>query len=213
MAADDIYQASFHYEAPSGAASFRLYYQEDAVRSGIGTDTQVLSTTLDDKLSTEIRDCLSDDWLFTAIVVHKVSGTKEAKFRTDITVQAGTRVGPSLPANNSILIALSQGLFAARHNGRIFLPGLAEGDTLVGNLTSAFRGFQLQSLVDALTIQLVEESAGTGRWNLGVINNLILDSSPPIKDWQSAFSAVISIAGSPIIAGQKRRQTKVKGAA
>lgn len=213
MAQDDIYLASFHFENPSGASSFRLYYQEDAVRSGIGTDTQVLSTTLDDKLTPSIRDLMATDFLFTAIIVQKVSGAKEAKFRTDITTQAGTRVAPSLPANNCIVVGLAQGLFAAKHNGRIFIPGLAEGDTTVGNLTSAFAGFQLQAFVDAIGVQLEEESAGTGRWNLGVINGLILNSSPPIKDWQTAFSQVITVSGSPIIGGQKRRQTRVRGAA
>jgi len=213
MAADDIYLVSAHFENPSGASSFRLYYQEEVVRSGIGTDTQVLSTSWEDALSLLLRSMISDDFLFTAIVVHKVSGTMEAKFRTDVGTQIGLRVGPSLPSNNAILIGLSQGLFAARHNGRIFIPGPAEGDTLVGNLTTAFQSGPLQAFVDALAIQLVEESGGTGRWNLGVINNDILDSSPPIKDWQTAFSQVISVSGSPIIAGQKRRQTKVRGAA
>ena len=145
MAQDDIYLASFHFENPSGASSFRLFYQEEATRSGAGTDTQVLSTTLDDKLTTVIRDLMASDFLFTAIIVQKVSGDKEAKFRTDIVTQAGTRLAPSLPANNCILVGLSQGLFAAKHNGRIFIPGLAEDDTTVGNLTPAFAQFQLQS--------------------------------------------------------------------
>ena len=213
MAAEDIYQVSAHFENPSGASSFRLYYQEEVVRSGIGTDTQVLSTTFDDKLTPAIRGMLSDDFDYVSIVVHKVSGTKEAKFRTDIVTKAGLRTGPALPANNCILIGLSQGLFPARHNGRIFIPGPAEGDTLIGNLTDAFQTGPLQAFVNALAPQLEEESAGTGRWDLGVINNEVLNSSPPIKDWQGAFSQVISVSGSPIIAGQKRRTTKVRGAA
>jgi len=213
MAADDIYLLSAHFENPSGASSIRLFYQEEAVRSGIGTDTQILAQSFDDKLTPAIRGILSDDYLYTAIIVQKVSGDNQAKFRTDIVTQAGLVAGPSLPANNAILIGLSQGLFAAKHNGRIFMPGVAEGVTLIGNLTAAFQSGALQTFVNAIAAQLVEESAGTGRWNLGVINGLILDSSPPIKDWQSAFSQVISVNGSPIIAGQKRRQTKVRGAA
>lgn len=213
MSQDDIYQASFHFENPSGASSFRLFYQEDAVRSGIGTDTQVLSTTLEDKLSSAIRNLMAVEFLFTAIIVHKVSGDMEAKFRTDIAVQFGGRPTPPLPANNCILVALSQGLFSARHNGRIFIPGPSETDTLVGNLTAAFQTGPLQTFVDAISVQLEEESGGTGRWDLGVINTEVLNGSPPIKDWQTAFSKVINVAGSPIIAGQKRRQTKVRGAA
>lgn len=212
MAQDDIYLCSFHFENPSGASSFRLFYQEDAVRSGVGTDTQIVAQSLEDVLALLLRSMIASDFLFTAIIVHKVSGDKEAKYRVDINTQTGLRAGASLPSNNAILIGLSQGLFGAKHNGRIFVPGPAESDTLVGNFTSGFQTGPLQAFVDALAIQLVEESAGTGRWNLGVINNNILDSSPPIKDWQSAFSSVITVSGSPIVAGQKRRQTKVRGA-
>lgn len=212
MSSDDIYLASFHFENPSGASSFRLYYQEEAVRSGIGTDTQVFANSLDDKLTPSIRALISDDFLFTTIVVQKVSGDREAKWETHIETQAGLQPGPGLPANNSILVILSQGLFGPKHNGRIFIPGIAEGDTVVGNLTSDFQTTVFQDFVDEIKVQLEEESAGTGRWNLGVINGLILNSSPPIKDWQSAFSQVTSVTGSPIIASQKRRQTKVRGA-
>jgi len=213
MSQDDIYQVSGHYETSGGAASFRVYYQEEAVRSGIGTDTQILAQSFDDKLTALIRGVLSVSFNFVSIVCHKVSGDREAKFRVDVPTQVGLRAGISLPTNNAILIGLSQGLFSARHNGRIFLPGVSEDDTLIGNLTSAFQVGPLQALVDELVLQLAEESAGTGRWNLGVINGLILNSSPPIKDWQSAFSQVVSVSGSPIIAGQKRRGTQVIGAA
>jgi hypothetical protein len=123
------------------------------------------------------------------------------------------RVGPALPANNAILIGLSQGLYTAKHNGRIFIPGIAEGDTVIGNLTAAFQATPLAAFVNAIAVQLEEESGGTGRWNLGVINGFILHNSPPVLDWQTAFSQVISVNGSPIIAGQKRRQSKVRGAA
>lgn len=213
MSQDDIYQVSVHYEVSAGASSFRVYYQEDAVRSGIGTDTQVLAQSFEDVFAALLRGVLNASFNLVSIVCHKVSGDKEAKFRVDVATQVGLRPGASLPTNNAILIGLSQGLFPARHNGRMFLPGVSEDDTLIGNLTTAFQAGALQALVDDLAQQLVEESGGTGRWNLGVINGTVLNSSPPIKDWQSAFSAVVSVAGSPIVAGQKRRQTRVRGAA
>lgn len=213
MAADDIYQVSVHFENPSGASSIRLYYQEDAVRSGIGTDTQIVAQTFDDKILPDLRAMIADDFLVTAIIAQKVSGDREAKYRLDVATQAGSRVGPSLPSNNCILIGLQQGLFSARHNGRIFIPGVAESDTVVGNLSAAFQTGPLLTFVQTLSAQLEEESGGTGRWNLGVINTLVLNSSPPIKDWQSAFSGVTNTSGSPIIATQRRRQSRVKGAA
>lgn len=213
MAADDIYEVSVHFENPSGNASFRLYYQEAIIRSGIGTDTQILAQSWDTALTPSLRAAISDDWLMSAIVCRKVDPVPEAKFRVDLPAQAGLRTGPGLPANNCLLIGLSQTLFSAKSNGRIFVPGIAEGDTTVGNLTAAYQTGPLLTLVNDLAQQLVEESAGTGRWDLGVVSAKIRDAALPAKDWPGAFSPVGTVTGSPIIATQRRRATKVIGAA
>lgn len=211
MAADDIYELSAHFENPSGHASFRLYYQENVLRSGIGTDTQILAQSWDAAITPSLRAAISDDWLFTAIIARKVDVIPEAKFRVDLAAQAGLRLGPGLPANNCVLIGLSQTLFAQKSNGRVFLPGVAEGDTIVGNLSAAYQTGPLQTLVSALALELVEESAGTGRWSLGVVSAKVRDLALPFKDWQGAFSPVGGVSGSPIVATQRRRATKVKG--
>jgi len=213
MATEDIYQVQGNFENPSGASSFTLFYEESAVRSGVGTDNSVLARSWDDAISPAIRDVIADDWLFSSVVVRKMVANPVPKFRLDLATQIGTRTGPSLPANNALLIQLQQGLFPSSSNGRIFIPGVAEGDTDVGNLTAAFTTAAVQPLVDALAAELVEDSGGTGRWKLGVISAKVLNAALPFKDWAGAFSEVFGVGGSPIIATQRRRQTRVIGAA
>lgn len=213
MAADDIYEVKANFENPSGNSSFRIYYQEDIPRSGIGTDTQLLAQSWDTAISIALRDVLSDDFLFTSIVASKVDGVPEAKFRVDLATQQGQRSGPALPSNNCLLIGLNQALFGAASNGRIFVPGVAESDTTVGVLNQAFQDNEITALMSALGAQLEEESAGAGRWSLGVISAKVRDVALPAKDWQGAFSTVTSLFTTPIIATQRRRGTDVVGAA
>lgn len=212
MALDDIYQVKLNYENPTGSSSNRLYYREVIARSGIGTDTQVLAQSWDDQLSADLRGVVSDDFHVSSISVSKVTGTLEPKFRLDLPATAGLRPGPALPANNALLLGLHQSLFAARHNGSMFIPGVPEADTLTSVITAAFAAGQVTTLITALTAQLSEESGGTGRYDLGVINGLILNASPPIKDWHNAFSPVSTVSFNPIIADQKKRQTRAIGA-
>ncbi|GAI67285.1 unnamed protein product, partial [marine sediment metagenome] len=135
------------------------------------------------------------------------------KWRADIATQIGDRSGTPLPANNALLIRLEQGLFPPKSNGRIFIPGISEDDTSVGNITAAFTTTAVIPLLDGLVAQLEEESGGDGRWDLGVISTLVLDAAPPFKDWDAAFSQVFGVSASPIIATQRRRQTRVVGEA
>jgi hypothetical protein len=213
MAQDDIYEVKSHFQNPSSASSVRLYYQEQVARSGVGTDCSVLAQSWATALATLFRNCLADDWFMTSVVARKVDGDPTPKWRDDLPVQVGVRAGPALPSNNAMLMQLQQGLFPSSSNGRVFIPGVAEGDTLVGNLTGAFMSGPLTALAAGLVAQLAEESAGTGRWDLGVISVKVLDAAPPAKDWQGAFSQVFGVGPSPIVATQRRRQTKVVGAA
>lgn len=213
MAADDIYKVDIHLEAPSGAASFGLYYEETEARDGGSSDTAQLANAFDTTISPKILAVLSDDWKFPSIEVNKMVLNPVAKTRIDNAIQVGDVTGPALPANNAMLLGFSQSLNPASSNGRIFIPGLAEGATNVGNLTTAFFDGVFLDLAVVLLAQLAELSAGSGRWDLGVISPKIRDAALPAKDWEGAFSIVTSVTRSPIIATMRKRQTKVRGRA
>ena len=211
MAVGDIYRLDAYLEAPSGPASFGLYYKEAAIRSGVERDTDSVAQAWDAANGANLLAILSNDWKSPSIIVRKVFGDPVPMARNDNGVQIGGVVGPSLPANNAMLVGFHQSLFAASSDGRIFIPGVAEPQTTVGVLNAAFLGGALKTFTDQLITQLAEISAGTGRWDLGVISAKIRDLVPPAKDWAGAFAPVVSITRNPIIATQRRRQTRVRG--
>lgn len=213
MAADDIYRATFHFESPTGSASVRLYLQETVARTGVGTDPQIAGESVQAAIVPLMLDCLSDDWELPSLTTEKVAEDPEAKWRADVAAPAGTRLGPSLPANNTLLFILQQGLFAARHNGKMFFPGVPEADTDTGTVLGAFLATQMTALSVGLSSEVVEVSAGAGRYVFGVVNNNVLDAVPPLKDWAGAFSQIIAVTGNTIISRQRRRQTRARGLA
>lgn len=211
MAADDIYQVTINLEGPSTPASFSLFYEESVARDGATTDTRTLADAWDATLSSALLDILSDDWKFPSLIVRKMVLNPVAMARLDNAVQAGTVVGPSLPANNALLINMRQALFPPRSDGKLYIPGVAEGVTAAGVVTAAFLGGAFTDFVTLLVAQLAQTSGGTGRYDLGVISAKIRDAALPAKDWEGAFSIVAALTANPIIATQRRRQTKVRG--
>lgn len=212
MAMDDIYLVTNHFENPSGASSFGLFYKETVARSGVGTDTSVLANSWHTALSALLEATFSNDWTHSAVVCRKMIVNPAPVFRVDTGNTPGGRTGPGLPANNSMLVSLFQGSFPSSSNGRINVPGVAEPDTNVGALSAAYIAAAVTPFLAGLVAILAEESAGLGRWQLGVISRLVLDAAPPAKDWAGAFSPVFATQVNPVIATQRRRQTRVIGA-
>ncbi len=211
MPADDIYKLDVNLEAPSGSASFGMYYEEVVSNDFVGTDTRALAESWDASIGTALINILSDDWKVPSLTVRKMVLNPVEMARLDNVIQSGTVVGPSLAANNAMMLGLKQGTFPSSSDGRLFIPGLAKGATLAGNLTSAFQTGVFLTFANALAAQLVQISAGAGRWNLGVISAKVRDIALPAKDWEGAFAPVTSITANPIIATQRRRQTRVRG--
>jgi len=208
---DDIFSAQIHFEDPSGASSTRLYYQQTANNTAGALDCRILAEALEAALAGDLVAALSDDFWFTGITVRKVYDDPEPKWLVTGNPQQGLRPGPGLPSNNCINLALNQGTFPVRSNGRMFLPGIPEADTNVGVLASAYQAAQVTDLADTLASQVVALS-DTGTWDPGIISQKVLNLTPPLKDWAGAFAFITSISVNPIIAIQRRRTTRVVGA-
>lgn len=212
MAADDIYSATMHFEGPTSAASFGLFYQQSINHTAAVFGTEALAEAANDQLKTPVKNALSDDWHLSAIVCRLHNATVEPKHVFDVEAGVGVRLGPALPANMTWMCRQSQILFSPKSNGRVFIPGLAEGDSAVGVLTNAFATGAAAALATALQTALTEVSAGAGVWAPGVISRKVLDAAPPAKDWEGAFSQVGTVTAWTIIAHQRRRKTRVTGA-
>jgi hypothetical protein len=115
------------------------------------------------------------------------------------------------------MIKATQTLFGPKHNGRIYIPGLAESDTTIGVLTNAFATTQAAALAAALATPIAQVSAGTGIWTPGIINRTVLELPRETEpddplDWQGAFSPIATLNAWTIISSQRRRATRVIGA-
>jgi hypothetical protein len=217
MAADDIYLAEFHFEGPTSAASTGLYYQEDTGHDAAVIGTTILAESLEDVLLTPFKNVLSDDWWLSSITVRLVSNFLERISRFDVVGGVGLRTGPALPANMAWLCKATQSLFGPKHNGRIYIPGLAETDTTIGVLTNAFATTEAAALATALATSIAQISAGTGVWSPGIINRTVLNfpriADPEAAlDWEGAFSPIATLNAWTIISSQRRRVSRVVGA-
>ena len=213
MPADEIYLAEFHFEGPTSPASFGMHYQETVVHDGGGFAVRALAQALVVALKSPIVGALSNDWRHTSVTVRPKSVNNQPFVREDVFAGLGLRAGPALPANMSWIIKQSQGTFSAKSNGRVFIPGLGEPDSIVGQLTNVFLTGQAQALADALALVIEEGGGGTGRWTPGVISRKVLNAGPPPKDWEGAFAPIGSMTAWVIISSQRQRKTKVIGAA
>lgn len=213
MAADDITLAEFHFEGPTSAASFGIHFQETVAIGGFEFSVRELAKALILAYKDPIVGVLSSDWHLTCVTVRVKSNALEPFVREDVFAGIGIRAGPALPANMSWFIKQSQATFPAKSNGRIFIPGLGEPDSIVGLLTTVFLTGVGQFLADALLAEVVQGGGGPGRWKPGIISRKVLDAGPPPKDWEGAFAPIQSQTAWPIISSQRGRRTRVTGAA
>jgi len=213
VAADDIYEVKAQFEAPSGNATVKMYYQEDIEPTAVDLPTRILAEAWAAFIGNELRGIVVNDWWFPSIVVQKLDGNPAPTIREDMGVQVGAIAGPSLPANNALLFNLGQETFSARSNGKLYWPPPAEADQTNGVISTIFSNGPVADLASKLIQTLPEVSAGAGRWRLGVISQKVLNFAPPFKDWAGAFAPVTYVSVQAIIATQRRRQTKVRGAA
>jgi len=211
MAEDNIYNVRVHFEGPSQPASIGIYYQEGGLSTAVVGATQSLAESFDTALTGRMTNLISEEWQISAIEVARMDGDPIAKHIKSLNGRPGVRPGSSLPANNCILVQLFQTLFPKTSNGRQFIPGIAEVDSDVGRITQAFADDQLGTYVVRVA-QAITESNGTGHWIPGVVSAKVRDLVPGFKDWEGAFSGVVGALGWPVIARQRRRQTKVRGA-
>jgi len=211
MAADDIYSVKCYFEAPSGSATASIYYQQTIDTTAVDNSNLLLANAFESFLGSEIRNIVCNDWWFPAIVARKKDGNPQAAYRLDRAVQVGNILGPSLPANNALLFNLEQGLFPSRRNGKIYWPPPAEADQNNGVISNIFQNGPVRDLAIKLVQVLPEESGGAGRWQPGVISQLVLNATPGFKDWAGAFAPLNGVGVQAIIATQRRRQTKVHG--
>lgn len=213
MPINDIYVVQANMACPKSAASFRLYFRESVGFDDTTFGTNAVTRAVQARLSFALASMMSVDYRIASFEGRKVFPNREPRWTVDVIVGAGTRVGPGLPANNAAVLGLGQNTFSNRSNGRIFIPGIAEGDSNTGVLSSAFILGVFGLFRDAVVGTYEELSPGSGEWIPGVISRKILNANPPFRDWAGAFAPIVNGIPQAIIGTQRRRTTPIRGAA
>lgn len=215
MAVGDIYRITQHYELPTSAASWSLYYHETTAGSTGFISTEQLGEAAFAHFGTTIIDMLSGDCSNPSEVCERVFDDGQAKHIIQHAVQIGVLPGPSLPNNNAITVNFAQATLPANHNGSIRLPGIPEAQTNIGNLSQTYFDTELAAFLQKLVTNIVELSAGTGVWEPIIISAQIRDIPvpPTPKDWTGAILPVTAVSASPIIGIMRKRASKVRGRA
>ena len=215
MSLNDIYRVTAHYELPTSAASWSIYYREDIDADGGDIDTQILAEAFDTVMNAFIRAMLASDCSLPAIECRKVFATQDPKHIVNNAVAVGSQAGASLPNNCSLTIPLGQSTFSAQSDGRIRIPGIPELETGAGTVSTVFANGPLSDFITQLATQVSELSGGTGRFTPGVISAKIRDIPvpPAPKDWAGAFAPITTVTGSTIIGILRKRSTRAFGQA
>ena len=211
MALLDILRVTARFECPTSVASFSLVYRETVASATDVRSPLLLAQAWSVHAAVELKAMMSTDYQYISCFAELLFDDPLPSFRDDANAGPGIRVAPGLPASNCVIINITQSQFTPRHNGRIFIPGIAEGDTLVGNLTTAYVNGPVAAMHEKLAQQVVALSGNTARWDVGVINRTVLNAAPPAKDWAGAFAPATFVGTTPIIAIQRRRATGAIG--
>lgn len=210
MAEGDIYRLTLNYEGPQRAAQTAIYYQEvDGSTGPIGA-VKSLNESFAFSMLSLFANVLSEEWHIPSTRAERIVGTPLPPDLLTLSERQGGRLGRPLPSNNCLLIQLLQSRFPRTSNGRFYLPGLSEDDSVIGIVDSAFMQNQVLPLTNALA-QPLNEQVGTGQWMAGVISAKVRDAGPEKPDYAAAFSELIQAIGNPVIARQRRRTTRVVG--
>jgi len=208
---DDIFLATFHFEDPSGASQTGCYFQQTADNAATILDTDELGKALEAQVGPSIINAIADTFWFTGVRVRKVYDSPCPQYLSTATPQAGLASGPGLPSNCCAQLTLTQTQFSLKSNGKMFWPGVGEPGTVAGNMTALYQ-VAWQAVGTAL-VTPINSIADTGVYELGIISQKVLNLAPPLKDWPGAFAFSNAVSASPRIAIQRRRTTKVIGAA
>jgi len=212
MAQEDIYRVVVHFEGPTQPSSISLFYQENALSVAPPDPVSSLAFSFFFSIIPSMQNVINDQWNISSIRVRRLTGEKIAPDLQNLSGIAGGRSGAPLPANNCLLMKLSQSNFPRTSNGRLYFPGLSETDTKTGVILPDFLNGAVATLGNILASTL-NENGGTGTWDPGVISAKVRDEGAGPPKWDDAFSPMIAAFGNPVIARQVRRTTKIIGVA
>ena len=184
--------------------SFGLHYtvQTDASDPLNG---DLLAESFDLHARTEIEDCVSDKTQIAKVTARRVDPTAAytgVYYLPDVV--GDDAIGEPMAQSNAAMLLLHQPAGSPRNNGKIYIPGISENQVEGNTWKTGFTSGVLLTLANKLETQVVEVSAGPGRWDPAILSKSF---SPPATPHGTALD-VTKITVSGRVSRQSRRRPR-----
>ncbi len=156
MAVNDLYVLTVHYKSADAIVQFSMGYRMDSGTYGVSTGLAVCAKFVASYLPNLLL-ALSDECEVDQISFDPVTNVTELGGVANLNNALGLVVGQALPANMAALIHPKTVAPNSKHNGRIYLAGVAEGSIVAGVFDAPSLAL-IQTFADDLFVDLVPDS-------------------------------------------------------
>lgn len=205
MAVNDLYELTVYLSSSASAASLVFGYRQNTGTNDADTlQSAVEFWAANDALV--LAACLSTQVRIDEVKMVGITALGEIEGIQHNVPVFGTRTGSSLPFTSAAVITKVTNAPNARHNGRVFIPGVSEDDTVDGTIVAALIAL-LVIFGDQMEVELQTSLPQTARFEPVTISRTI-NGVPrvPIVGFD-----VISTTPRPTMHQQRRRLTRRRG--
>lgn len=199
MAIGDLYEMTTHVRTAEGEMQFSVGYKMEV---GTINATTLIKTALffaQNRLNSYVA-AVSDDIEVDKVTLNNVSTQSEIAGFVNFNNLEGTLVGEAVPNNAAPVLSILTNAPNAKHNGRIFLPGLREQDQQDGIIQAGplvlVNAFGTALLLDIATVpgETIELTP--------VVISRVLDGAPRVAPVGFLY---VSCAADNVMKQQRRR--------
>ncbi len=201
----DLYELRIRYHLPDANASVGLGYQQTAG----GNDNLTMQSALDffnTNFLPFFRDCLAADVSIDQLRMDQVSVGDELPGLINFTGTAGGLGAQALPGGGASVISWVTDAPNAKHNGRMYIGGVAESEVNAGNISAALL-FAMNDFATEVQNTLATSLPQDAEFELSTISRILngVPRVPPV-----GFLVESHVARLPYFS-QRRRITKTVG--
>jgi len=205
----DIYLLQARLEVDQKPATLNMHYLE-LTPPDQELDTEALARGWDLAMRTPLVNMLCEKTEYIGVDVYRkyTDGSALGQYRVPGGPTAGAISGEQMPAHDCINVGLGQTLFDQNRNGSLSIPGIPES---VADGTTVLQGHLdgvVQAFIDALIVNVTEDTPGVGVWRIGVLSQKHLTDNP--GDYPGAMADVVSINAKAVIGTNRARSPQYR---
>ena len=173
-----------------------------------GPDNNTLASDCNDAWLTDVlptfADLLSTEITLQCLYCRRVAPAPGVPDTLNFISEAGTRAGDPIPNDSPYVIRQITDALSSKANGRQFISGVSQTDTLAGVLTAAYIAGPLAAYLTQALLDISPPSDLTIDFQPSVICRIVdgLPLDPPVAN------RIIAVSNDTFIKSQRRRRTR-----